>query len=71
MPEHDNLADYRAIEQPFMDMRIGQADTEHVAQLPCLIFPLNFFQLVIFRSVHLSRLASFDCGFDSASSGFV
>lgn len=64
MPKHDDLADYHAIEQPLVDMRVSQADMKYVAQLPRLIFPLSFFALVIacvhFHSIRYFRDGSMD-----------
>lgn len=52
MPKHDDVADYHAIKQPLVDVRVGQANMKHVARLPRLILPLWFFALV-FASVHV------------------
>lgn len=68
MPKHDDLADYHAIEQPLVDMRVSQADMKYVAQLPRLIFPLSFFALVI-ACVHFHGIRYFRGGNMDTSTG--
>ena len=56
MPEHHDVADHHAIEQPLVDVRVSQSNMEHLAQPPRLILPLRFLAFV-FAWVHLSRFA--------------
>src|SRR5450756_125934 len=68
MPKHYDMADYHAIKQPLVGVRVSQTNMKHVARLPGLILPIRLLTLV-FACVHLPRLASSACCFGCAPFG--